>query len=75
MLDSFKVSLFLLIIVSVLPSTEARICYEIDARNDPPEIELALRNCTIVVGSVRILLIEKHQDIFDFNSLRFPELQ
>lgn len=71
----FKVSLFLLIIVSVLPSAEAKICFEIDARNDPTEIEQKLRNCTIVVGSVSILLIEKHQHIFKFETLRFPELQ
>lgn len=76
MLHSFKVSLFLIIIVSVLPSAEANIhvCYDIDARNHPSEIK-SLENCTIVVGSVRILLIERHRDLFDFNSLRFPKLQ
>lgn len=75
MFHLFKVPLFLIIIVSVLPSAEAKICYDIDARNDPAEIELRLRNCTIVVGSVSILLIERHRDVFNFTSLQFPELQ
>lgn len=75
MLHLFKVPLFLIIIVSVIPSADAKICYDIDARNDPAEIELRLRNCTIVVGSVSILLIERHRDVFNFTSLQFPELQ
>lgn len=74
MLHLLKVSLCVIIMVSVLPNTEAKICFEIDARNDPAELE-QLRNCSIVVGSVSILLIERHRLKFDFNSITFPELQ
>lgn len=74
MLHSFEVSLCLIMMVSVLPNAEAKVCFEIDARNNPAELE-QLRNCSIVIGSVSIVLIERHRHNFDFNSLTFPELQ
>lgn len=74
MLHLFKVLLCFIIIVNVLPVAEAKICHDIDARNDPVEIELRLRGCTIIVGSLSIVLIERHRD-YDFSKLQFPELQ
>lgn len=70
----FAVFLCLILIINLQP-VDAKICNEIDARNDPADIELRLRNCTIVVGSLSIVLIERHRDKIDFNSLQFPELR
>lgn len=51
-----------------------RICNGIDIRNEPSQM-LKLRNCTIVLGSVQIVLIERIRSVVDFNSYTFPELR
>lgn len=51
-----------------------KICGEIDVRNNPSELEPKLRNCTTVIGSISIVLIEKLNQS-DFSKYSFPELQ
>lgn len=53
----------------------AKICGEIDVRNDAWSLEVELRGCTIVTGSVSIVLIEKNNATFDVNKVSFPELR
>lgn len=52
----------------------ARICGDIDIRNQLDEFETKLRNCTTIVGSLSIALIHKHRN-YDFSSITFPELR
>lgn len=53
----------------------AKVCGEVDARNDPSSLEAQLRNCTIVSGSVSINLIEKKNSTININKISFPELR
>lgn len=53
---------------------DGKVCRDIDARNEPFEIERQLRNCTIVLGSVSITLIEKEKYTTEINNLTFPAL-
>lgn len=53
----------------------ARICGEIDVRNDPWYLEVSLRGCTIVTGSLSIVLIERNNATFDIRNVSFPELR
>lgn len=61
--------------ILILPNViEAKICNDIDARNNPSDIEIQLRNCTMVVGSLAVVLMDKHNKN-DFSKLQFPELK
>lgn len=62
-----------IMVVYLTPTTDGRICAEIDIRNSPSQFR-RLENCTLVEGSVTIALIEKHA-YFDFSTLRFPKLR
>lgn len=63
---------FCLIIFSIA-ETNAKYCDSIDIRNDPKEFE-QLRGCTVVDGSVHIILIEKYRN-HNFSVYQFPELK
>lgn len=51
---------------------ESKICGNLDIRNDLSQLE-KLRNCTVIVGWLRILLLESFSDE-EFKSYSFPEL-
>ena len=63
----------LLIGTTVTPAVNGRICTGIDIRNDLNDIE-KLRNCTVIIGSLSIVLIEKSNHT-EINDLKFPELK
>lgn len=69
----FFVVAALLVGTTVTPAVNGRICTDIDIRNDLKSAE-KLRNCTVIIGSLSIVLIEKanHTEI---NNLKFPELK
>lgn len=54
---------------------DAKVCGEIDVRNNAWDLEVELRGCTIVAGSVSIVLIERKNATFDINKVSFPELR
>ncbi|XP_055296266.1 insulin-like receptor [Sitodiplosis mosellana] len=64
----------LLITATAPPVVYGRICSDVDVRNDPSELELKLRNCTAIIGSISIVLIETFNHT-DFNDYKFPELK
>lgn len=73
-LQSCVAFLCFVMIAAAPPLVDARICSDIDVRNHPKELEFKLRNCTAVIGSISIVLIEKFNHI-DFNDFKFPELR
>ena len=53
---------------------DGRICHgDIDIRNHPREFE-QLRNCSMVAGSVNIVLMERFRN-HSFSDYQFPELK
>lgn len=59
--------------VNVL-TVQTKVCEgDYDMRNDPENL-LDLRNCTVIAGSVSIVLIERHKYI-NFTMYQFPELK
>lgn len=68
------VTLFCFMVI-IIERVDGRMCGEIDIRNDPRQLEFKLQNCTIVVGSVNIVLLEKYRSGFDFNEISFPQLR
>lgn len=59
--------------VNVL-TVDAEVCNgHIDIRNDPAKFTL-LENCTVVAGSVQIVLMERHRYV-NFSMYQFPELR
>lgn len=52
---------------------EAKVCPKTDVRNNPSEFE-KLRNCTIIMGSLHIVLIHRVTDATEFDKYSFPEL-
>lgn len=73
-LQSFVIYMCVILVIKN-GSVQAKICGETDIRNEPDELERKLRNCTLIVGSLSIVLIEKHRDKIDFNKFQFPELR
>lgn len=73
-LQSYVILLCLIWLMIANGHVNGRICNGIDIRNDPGQL-LKLRNCTIVLGSVQIVLIERIRSVVDFNSYTFPELR
>lgn len=71
-LRSFLTIMCLLILICT--PVKAKICGEIDARNDPTSLE-QLRGCNLVVGSVSIVLMERANASYDINNASFPELR
>lgn len=72
---SFVYLVVVLLIVASAPSVVyGKICSDVDVRNDPHELELKLRNCTAIIGSISIVLIEKSNHT-DFSDYKFPELK
>lgn len=65
---------FLCFMLITTSSVDGRICGDIDVRNNPIELEFKLRNCTAVIGSISIVLIETFNQT-DFNDYKFPELK
>ena len=57
---------------SVLKAKPDRICNSIDIRNSPQQL-LKLQNCTVIEGSLQIVLIEKKTPQ-DYENLTFPNL-
>lgn len=53
---------------------DAKVCGEVDARNDPSSLEV-LRGCHIITGSLSIVLIEKNNATYDIRKVSFPELR
>lgn len=68
----------LLLLVSICLSVfvsecEARTCSSLDIRNNVTEFE-KLRNCTVVVGYLQVVLFENINE-GDFENISFPELR
>lgn len=61
-----------LIIFVLCYCVEAKICGEVDIRSDITEFE-KLNGCTVIVGSLSILLMEKSRPE-DFERYSFPDL-
>lgn len=66
----FLVSVCLLVLVC---ESDARNCSSLDIRNNVTEFE-NLRNCTVVVGYLQIVLFENVNE-GDFENVSFPELK
>lgn len=65
--------LFLVFCVPISPvSARARECADIDIRNDVKNLQV-LRNCTVVHGYLRIVLIENNYN--NFTGVSFPDLR
>lgn len=73
-LQSFVAFLCFLLITIAPPRIDGKICSDIDVRNDPAELEIKLRNCTSVIGSISIVLMERFNQT-DYNDYKFPELR
>lgn len=67
-----KLFIFLLLFVCVV-SVECKTCQSLDIRNTVTELN-KLRNCTEIVGYLRILLIERVTGEHEFDNYVFPEL-
>lgn len=53
---------------------QTKICEgDYDMRNDPENL-LIMRNCSVIAGSVSIVLMERHKHI-NFSMYQFPELK
>lgn len=53
---------------------QTKICEsDFDMRNNPEGL-LNMQNCTVIAGSVSIVLMERHKHI-NFSMYRFPELK
>lgn len=65
--------LWTVVIANQIAEQQAKVCGEIDVRNNPSDFK-QLEGCTVVAGSVSILLIEKHRN-FNFTEKQFPELR
>lgn len=63
---------FLFVVVLCGMKVQSKICKDLDIRNDLSQLE-KLRNCTVIVGWLRILLLESFRDE-DFKPYSFPEL-
>lgn len=72
--QSFVAFLCFMLITAAPVMVDGRICGDIDVRNNPNELEYKLRNCTAVIGSISIVLIETFNQT-DFNDYKFPELK
>lgn len=59
--------------LSTLLSSSARVCSSVDIRNSAERLDM-LRGCSVVEGYVRIVLLERTQDV-DFERLSLPELR
>lgn len=58
----------------ILLTVQTKICEgDYDMRNDPGNL-LDMQNCTVIAGSVSIVLMERHKHI-NFTIYRFPELK
>lgn len=64
--------MFLFVLILCRMRTESKICGNLDIRNDLSQLE-KLRNCTVIVGWLRILLLESFKDE-QFKPYSFPEL-
>lgn len=60
------------VLLVVCSGSEAKICGEVDIRSDITEFE-KLNGCTVIVGSLSILLMEKSRPE-DFERYSFPDL-
>lgn len=65
---------YLCLLLTVLQPSDSRVCRSIDARNNVTDLE-DLRNCTVVEGFVKIVLMEKQFVEADFEPYSFPELR
>lgn len=55
-------------------TVETKICKgDYDMRNEPEQL-LEMQNCTVITGSVSIVLMERHKHI-NFSIYQFPELK
>lgn len=55
-------------------TVQTKICEgDYDMRNDPQTL-LDMRNCTVIAGSVSIVLMERHKNT-NFSLYQFPELK
>lgn len=55
-------------------TVQAKVCEgDYDMRNHPKDL-LHMRNCTVIAGSVSIVLMERHRHI-NFSLYQFPELK
>lgn len=68
-----KLFIFLLLFVCAV-SVECKICQSLDIRNKVSDLN-RLRNCTEIVGFLRILLIERVKSENDFDQYVFPDLR
>lgn len=63
--------LVLLFVCSV--QVESKVCGSVIVNNNLTELEM-LRNCTVVSGHLKILLLENYLDEKEFEKYSFPEL-
>lgn len=67
------VTVFLVFMVNIL-TVQPKICEgDYDMRNDPENL-LDMKNCTVIAGSVSIVLMERHKHI-NFTMYQFPDLK
>lgn len=73
--QSFIAILCFVLIISHKPVEGGRICYDVQVRNTIKDLEMKLRNCTVVIGSLTIALIEKNYSSAKWERVKFPELR
>lgn len=61
------------VLYSILPVYQCRVCEDMSVMNRVSDLERQLRGCTVIVGSLRIVLMEK-ATISDYQNISFPEL-
>lgn len=67
-----RCKLFIFLLFVCVWRVECKICQNIDVRNTVHELS-KLRNCTEVIGYLKILLIQRVKE-HEFDDYRFPEL-
>lgn len=71
--QSFVGILCLVLIIN--KPAEGRVCFDVQVRNTIHDLEIKLRNCTVVIGSLTIALIEKVPNKSAWEKVKFPELR
>jgi hypothetical protein len=61
------------IIASVLTLVQSRVCKSLDIRNGPEHMS-EFRDCRVIEGNLRIVLMELTEDVTDYYQRGFSEL-
>lgn len=65
--------LFVIVIFLAVARLQAKVCGNVDIRNSPSQFA-KLKDCTVITGNLKIVLIERCIDQ-DFDNLTFPALR